>query len=141
MTPKFTISVFSGQLIKSEFTAVSDYCATLYDGFYCLSIKSAKEEEIRSNRQNRYLWGVPYKLLSEHLGYTIEEIHDICKYKFLSRPEIIHNIIKHRDEEIVITKSTTILNTADFERYTSSIRQWASELGVFVPEPNEVSYE
>jgi hypothetical protein len=37
----------------------------------------------RSNSQNSYLWGIPYKLLSDHTGYSPDEIHEICKYKFL----------------------------------------------------------
>jgi hypothetical protein len=36
------------------------------------------------------------------------------------------------------TKSTTALDTKEFEEFLSSIRMWASDkLGIWIPEPHE----
>jgi len=41
-------------------------------------------------------------------------------------------------KEVEVPKSTAELTTKEFEEYTTSIRQWASqELGVYIPTPNE----
>ena len=87
----------------------------------------------RSKNQNSYLWGVVYKELAMHLGYTIDEIHELMKHKFLSR--MLH---LNENEEYNIPLSTTDLSTSEFEDYLRNIREWASsELNCFIPEPNE----
>lgn len=91
----------------------------------------------RSNNQNRYMWGVVYETLSNHLGYTPEEIHEICKHKFLKGWLTLHE--KSGAKEIEITKSTASLNTVEMENYLTKIREWASiELTCWIPDPNEV---
>lgn len=92
----------------------------------------------RSNQQNSYYWGVLVALISEHTGFTTEETHEILKHKFLRRTVWITKK-GGIQEQSVITKSTTGMTTKAFEEYLSQIRIWASaELGVFLPEPNEV---
>lgn len=89
-----------------------------------------QEKSKRSDQQNRYMWGVVYEILSEHTGYTPEEIHAIMKFKFL-------RIRDERNNEYV--RSTTKLNTAEMENYLDKIKKWAAQdLGVFIPDPNEV---
>ena len=87
----------------------------------------------RSSKQNRYLWGVVYKTLSDQLGYTPEEMHEICKIKF--------NLKKYDlpdGEHIEAGGSTRGMDTAEFSRYTDEIRDWASQfLSCYIPEPNE----
>lgn len=94
----------------------------------------------RSNNQNSYYWGVIVHLLSEHTGFGTDEMHEILKHKFLRRTIWVPT--KHgTKEQSVIAESTAKLTTKQFEEYTSNIRQWASQdLGVFLPEPNEVDY-
>ena len=76
-------------------------------------------EKQRSNLQSRYFHGVILPILSDHTGYTEEEMKAVLKYKF-------H--IKHTSE----------LDTASFEEFMSEIRRWASaELECWIPEPNE----
>ena len=76
-------------------------------------------EKQRSSPQNRYFHGVMLQILSDELGYTLEEIKGVVKYKFG-------------------IKSTSSLSTADFESFMSDIRQWASrDLSIWIPEPNE----
>lgn len=93
------------------------------------------ERQKRSNDQNEFYWGVCLKLISDHTGYTCEELHDILKYKFLGTDEK-----KIGSETVKILKSTTKLNTLQFEEYLGRIRDWAStKLNVIIPLPNEVA--
>lgn len=83
----------------------------------------------RSGAQNRYYWGVVIDILSEHTGYTPDEMHRYLKKKHLPKEKIF-------DENVLM--STTNLTTADFEEYMKKIRMWASsELKCYIPEPNE----
>jgi len=86
----------------------------------------------RTNPENRYMWGVVYKLLSEVTGYTAEEIHDAMRMLFLL----------DRDRKIPTLKSTASLTTVEIELYLTKIREFASlELNCYIPLPNEVDYE
>jgi hypothetical protein len=87
----------------------------------------------RSLNQNRYYWGVVLKILGNEFGYSVDEMHDILKQKFLENKEVEFN-----GESFKVYKSTTSLTTKEFEEYTANIRRWAAELSVQVPEPNEV---
>ena len=83
----------------------------------------------RSNRQNRYLWGVVYKLLAEHTGHTVDEVHDACKAKFCAPKEVCG---------VMVSGDTKSLDTVELEEYAMRVRVWCSELGLYVPKPNEV---
>jgi hypothetical protein len=86
----------------------------------------------RSTPQNRYLWGVVYKILGEHLGYEAEELHEACKVRFLT---------DHSCEEVAglkRIKSTAALDAAAFSDYVERVRQLAAELGVYIPDPGGI---
>lgn len=103
-------------------------------------VKSDDGKSKRSNQQNRYMWGVVYKVLSDHTGYTSDEIHEICKWKFLKTWVRLEKK-NHQSEEMQITKSTASLSTVEIEKYLEEIRRWASiELGCWIPLPNESAY-
>jgi hypothetical protein len=104
---------------------------------HCLKEFTARDAKIRSTPENRYYWGVCVDILSLELGYSPQEIHIMLKQKFLTYP--LYLKLKDKVEEVFITRSTASLNTVDFEDYLSNIRVWASsDLGIFIPEPNEV---
>ena len=91
---------------------------------------------LRSNPQNRYYWGVVVDILSNELGYTPEETHEILRQMFLT------NRVMVKDAFFNIPKSTTILTTVEMENYLTKIREWASiSCGISIPEPNEVTDE
>lgn len=84
----------------------------------------------RSNNQNRFYWGVVIALLSEHTGYTPDETHDALRLKFLQR----------HDGPLPTVRSTTELNTIEFEEYLTQVRQLGAEMEVYIPSPNEADY-
>ena len=94
-----------------------------------------KEKSKRSLSQNSYYWGVVVEILRDYFVYEedeAEEVHDGLKLKFLRI---------HEGEALETMRSTTKLNTAEFEDYLEKIRRWASkEHGVYIPSPNEIDY-
>lgn len=111
---------------------------TFVDGEVRVTIERARAT--RSEQQNRWYWGCILKHLSEHTGYTAEELHEYCKQRFNSKKVAFcddNGVIK--DEE-TIGLSTTRLNKITFGEYCEAIRQWAAEdLHVYIPDPNEVA--
>lgn len=85
---------------------------------------------IRTLKQNKYLWGVVYKLLSIASGYTPEEVHQMFAGKFLA--------YQRRGQRFV--RSTTDLKKLEFSEYTEKIKQYSSEseaLGYLnIPDPD-----
>jgi len=97
------------------------------DGRYIWAMPE-KERHIRSIQQNKYYWSVICKLISDHTGYTSDEIHQILAEQFLS----------YEKDGRTFVQSTTKLKTTDFEAYMEECRRWASmELQVYIPLPNE----
>jgi len=89
--------------------------------------------ENRSSNQNAYYWGVVIKMIAEYCGYMpddYESLSDELKRKFLGTKG-----------KLEIAKSSSALNTAEFEEYMSNIRMWASlELGLYIPLPHEADF-
>lgn len=90
----------------------------------------------RSLSQNKYYWGCVVQIISDELGYTKDEVHEIIKHRFLSENRIIKG--KTGEVHVSLSKSTTELDTKQWEDLMSQIRIWASQtLGIYIMEPNE----
>ena len=95
----------------------------------------------RTNKQNAWLWGVAYKLLSDHLGYTPEEIHEVCKQKFNSKPVEITNKQTGETETIIIGATTTDLNKLEeWESFKEQVQRLGASLGVVIPDPGQTEW-
>lgn len=105
----------------------------------CLTCKRPFIKQ-RSTPQNKYYWSVVVGLLSEHTGFTREEMHEVLKRKFLSEIKMLP--LKNKTwQEAEYSRSSTDLDTKSFEEFLCQVRVWASaELGVWIPSPNE-AYE
>lgn len=96
-----------------------------------LLVRIDRETGIRSSNQNNYLWGVVYKVIAEHTGYTENDIHEIMKRKFLPP-----DFITWKGQEIKIPGSTAKLDKGDsFPEYIERIRAEVASLGIIIPEP------
>lgn len=94
-----------------------------------IEIVLRKEKSKRSNNQNNYYFGCICKVLGDYFGYDTEEMHEALKMKFLRTGAC----------DLETIRSTTKLNTAEFEDYMERVRRWAAiEYDVIVPLPNEV---
>ena len=103
----------------------------------CLARLEGKEIELtvrqkktqRSLEQNKAYWGIAVEILSDHLGYERDEVHDLLRAKFLSRID---------DKGLMIIRSTTSLSTKEFSEYYDSIQRWAAQfLNCYIPDPNQ----
>lgn len=82
----------------------------------------------RSIEQNSYYWGVLVKEVADFTGEEADEIHEFYKSEFLAYDGLF----------IKKFKSTTELNTEEFNEYCRKIRMWAWHfLTMHLPEPNE----
>lgn len=92
-------------------------------------VMTIKEDKLtRSEKQNRYMWGVVYEYISQETGYVPEEVHQLMAKKFLTYFKKMETFVK----------STTKLSTKEMEEYLENIRRFASmELSLYIPLPNE----
>ena len=89
--------------------------SSLDEGVYDMIIMD--KDYARSHDQNSLLWGVIYKGISDTTGYSIEEVHDICRMKWLAED----------DGEL---KSTAGLTKTEFNEYIDKIINWSKSLGI-----------
>jgi hypothetical protein len=80
----------------------------------------------RSSEQNRRLWGLIYKDLGKHLGLDVDEVHQICGFKFLRYQKEVNG----NTEDFI--KSTTKLNVSEMAEYQENIERWAANLGCYI---------
>lgn len=96
-----------------------------------LTVKYERERKKRSLKQSNYLFGVVYKYVADHTGYTVEETHESMKFQFLRLPGM--------NGMPDTVRSTTSLSTAEMEEYLENIRRWAAVfLDTVIPLPGEV---
>lgn len=76
----------------------------------------------RSQPQNARYWAF-LTAYGEHLGYTKDEMHELCKFKFLSEH------IEINGEPMIKLKSTPKTNTKEFAEYTDACEMWAAQNG------------
>lgn len=84
---------------------------------------------VRSRNQNDYYWAVLIDILSNHFGYSPDEMHEALKWEFLRTVE------PGKPDRV---KSTTELTTIEAEAYYEHIRRWAAaEYDIYIPLPSE----
>ena len=127
--------VFTGRITAGKLHVRGWKALELRDGEVLITIERARAT--RSLEQNRYYFGVVLRLLSEHTGYTVDELHEYCKLRFNAKRVSFcdaDGVVKDEDR---IGQSTTKLNRVTFGEYCEAIRQWAAaDLGVVIPDPD-----
>jgi hypothetical protein len=92
-----------------------------------------RSDDIRTNAENRYYWGVIVKIVADEMGIIPDEAHDFLKHLFLKQG------VEVDGKRFEIARSTADLTIAEFESYCERCRQWAAaELGAVIPLPGEV---
>lgn len=126
--------VTNGQLTIRNRRALNLALAAFKDGDVLVRIE--RKRAARSQQQNRYWWGVCVQLVSDHTGYSPEEIHEIAKQMFLPKRLAVADGNGEICGEYVIGGSSAKLDTAGFTEFVERYRQWAAEtLGVEIPDP------
>jgi len=100
---------------------IAEKIALLPDGEY--EIEISKLYPTRTLKQNKWYWKV-VGIVGEELGYTKDEMHLSFKFAFLN------NNARQR-------VSTTELTTVEMSRYFEDICRFASEHGIYIPDPKD----
>lgn len=89
----------------------------------------------RSQQANRYYWGVVVGLLSDHTGFTPDEMHDWLKMRFIPKKLAVCDSNGEIKGEFVLGGSTRKMSIAQFGEYIEDIRRWAAqEIDVLIPD-------
>ena len=110
-----------------------------------LEISTKKAKKRRSDKQNRWYWGVAIKTIQEELlriegePYEKEDIHhyilsEIVKAQFRTK-EVMGKVITYAE-----TKSTSAMSTKDFDLFKFKLQVHFANRGIDVPDPNEDCY-
>lgn len=105
-----------------------------------LELMIRRKPRERSSKQQGALFGLAYKILSEHTGFEIRELHEFYCGEFFgwveysvmgrkhSRPRRTTTTDEHGKREVVDTKVM-----ADLFDY---VQRRAAEIGVMIPDPD-----
>lgn len=93
-----------------------------------------KRRERKSQRQLGWYWGCILPALSEYTGYTVEEMHAWCTYKFLNPPEKATLVIADSQGEVIEEADVQLypdrvhlLTTGQMADFCEDVRQFAAE--------------
>jgi hypothetical protein len=128
MTPVFTGHVENGKLIYDAPHKFTSHLETLEGKKVEITVRKLRTQ--RSQEANRYYWGIVLKVMSDYTGYDSEDCHEILKRKFLTID---------RGTEHERSLSTAKLSSEDFWKYLEDVKNYLGMLGLYVPEPNEVT--
>jgi len=125
---------FYAEILNGKFKNV----IPISDGRYYVKIEKKNK---RSLPQNAYYFGVVVPMIKEGLyeiGYDNitrnEQAHKFLVEKFLQQ----ESVNKKTGEVIYITRSTTDLNTIEFNEYLEKCQKFGAEyLNIYIPSPNE----
>lgn len=119
---------------------VFDQQVALLDSRWTLEVTVKRLRATRAIRANRYWWGCCVQLVSEHTGYTPEEIHEIAKQMFLPKTLALSDGNGEVKGEFVVGGSTRKLNTKEFSEFVERFKQWAAaELDIVIPDADQVA--
>ena len=79
-----------------------------------------ENKDYRTNSQNK-LWWKYMQIMSADLGFTKDEMHDLCKLKFLKRERYEDGI------KVEYLKSTAQLTKKEFKKLVDDVIIWAAQ--------------
>lgn len=108
-----------------------------FTGEYHVTIKPVKPS--RTGRQNRFLFGVVYRLFREFMreqgeSVTTEEAHEFFKVRFGLRRQM-HD--PATGELVELIRSSTTYDPGEMGTYIDLVSAFLDELGVVVPPPGD----
>lgn len=131
-------SVRNGRLLIRNRRLFDQQIAQFREGVE-VEIEVTIRRSTRSHQQNRFYWGVVVHLMSEHTGYTPDEVHEFLKMKFIPKRLALADGNGEIRDEFVIGGSTRKMNTVQFGEYLEDCRRFAAEtLDCVIPDPEEV---
>lgn len=97
-------------------------------------VEVVEKKPRRSDQQNRYLFGVVYAKILEHLdGFDREDVHEMMLGEF-GGWEVLEAFGKKRQRPLL--RSST-MNKQTFADFIAFIQRYMAEKGIYIPDPNE----
>lgn len=128
--------------------ALFQHALAQHDG-KVVSLTVKRHAETRSQRQNRWYWGVILPAIAEETGEDRDSLHEVFKRMFLpdvlnEPPDAARLTIVHPQTGAVLAGgedpawwTTTRLDTGQFGEYLERVRQWSAYyLGLDIPDPD-----
>ena len=132
--------IATGQIVRGKLVihhrAHFDSQVRLLDDRKTYEVLVRRLHATRSSQANRYYFGVVIAALSEHTGYSPNELHELLKMKFLPKKLALADGNGEVRDEYVLGGSTRHMNVSDFYAYVEQVRQFAAELDCYCPDPN-----
>jgi len=132
--------VITGKVEKGKF--IPDSPEVMKKAFHChegrrVSFCPKRIVKRRSDNQNRFYWGVVVPKIADYMGERDhEEVHAYLKAHFNYKDIFVE------DKKYRVAKSTTKLSTQEFEDYIERVKEFAAkEMGLYIPNPNEVEFD
>lgn len=107
-----------------------------------MNIRFTVAKPDRTLDENSYLWGVPYKMLSEHTGYEVEEISEYLCGAYFGWVE--KKLPGGRVREVPRRTTTKdengerdVLKFDDFWKYVRWIQRVGDNQGIRIPDPDK----
>ena len=146
--PKWNVKISKdGETVFAEPERWNEFKIPFYGKDMCLILKQRTKD--RSRLEERYYWGVVVRMVAEEMGVTRQEAHEVMAGLFLKVEEKSPWGVRYAR-----ILSTTELTDKRYHEYIfDECVRWAalptaedglsqaSGLGLFIPLPNEISYE
>lgn len=107
---------------------------------WCVEVKRHVRE--RTEPQLRYLNGVAYKILGDHLGYERDEIAEEMNGEYFGWTE--RKMPSGRVKRVPLRTTTTnergereVLDAQQFANYVDFVQRFAAEQGCYIPDPEK----
>lgn len=104
-----------------------------------IKVTIEEEKKKRTNKQNGFYWAAvipPIRQLFESGGATVDD-EDVHLWLRRNVGKLTRVITDPDGNTWAATRSSTSLSTIEFEEYIEKIREWAINLGVNIPFPDE----
>lgn len=128
---RFIGKVEKGRIVVDDPKRWAAYLTALIGKRFELSIRPWRKG--RTLRQLAYVWAGVYPYIADGSGHSDEEIHEAMKELHCPRKEVTL-----RGGEVVMVKSTRLLNDSEMSEYIHNVKMWGMEHGVTFPEPDQV---
>lgn len=102
--------------------------ATMRRGPVSVDVKVARSRN--SQKAKGYYFGVVLKLISEHTGYDVNELHELFKRRFLK--PVVKEVLGEEVEVWTIAESDSL----EFFDFVEDCRRVGAEMGVETPDPD-----
>lgn len=100
-----------------------------------INVKVTVARPERTDPQNRYLFGVAYKILGDHMGHSVDEIHEWMCGEYFGWQDHALPGGRVTSKPLRTTTKPDKLGDREFWDFVQYIQRRAAEAGVYIPDP------